>query len=156
MLNRDRSFASRSENGGTLLGADTQFKGSLTFDGELHINGRFEGELSSPGTVHVGPQGDVKAEITVGSAIIEGKVNGNIAAEDRVELRSTARLVGDITTGKLVVEEGVAFVGRCEVSPDRAAVSSAKEPHEAEEAEEPEEDEESKPAKAEIELGFGV
>ncbi len=153
MLNRDRSFASPSVDGVTLLGADTEFKGSLKFDKELHINGRFEGDITSSGTVHVGPQGDVKAEITVGAAVIEGKVNGNIAAGDRIELRSTARVTGDIKASKLVVEEGVVFVGRCEVSAGKASVPMA---DEADEADETDEAEETKPAKAEIELGFGA
>jgi len=132
MLDRDRSAAaSRADvsvgpdSGGTFLGADVEFKGSLKFKDQLRINGKFEGELSSSGTVHVGPQGDLRADVNVGNAVIEGKVNGNITASERVELRATAQMVGDITASKLIVEEGVVFVGRCEVSPDKARVPSS-------------------------------
>ncbi|MBN1917874.1 MAG: polymer-forming cytoskeletal protein [Verrucomicrobia bacterium] len=124
MLDRDRSTAMPAESGGTFLGADVEFKGSLKFKDQLRINGKFEGELSSDGTVHVGPQGDVRADVNVGNAVVEGKVNGNINASDRIELRSTAQMVGDIKAAKLVVEEGVVFVGHCEVSSDKARVSS--------------------------------
>ena len=124
MLDRDRSTALSPENAGTFLGADVEFKGSLKFKDQLRINGKFEGELSSSGTVHVGPQGDVKADVNVGGAVVEGKVNGNINASDRVELRATAQMIGDIKAAKLIVEEGVVFVGRCEVSPDKARVPS--------------------------------
>ena len=144
MLDRDRSVAASSNSGGTFLSADAEFKGSLKFDDELRINGKFEGELSSPGTVHVGSQGDVKAEITVGAAVVEGKVNGNITATDRVELRSTARMLGDIKASKLLVEEGVVFVGRCEVSSDRASVA------------EPSREEEPELEQSEIEVGLGA
>ena len=129
MLDRDRSTADRSiaaspDSAGTFLGADVEFKGSLRFKDQLRINGKFEGELSSSGTVHVGPQGDVKADVNVGTAVVEGKVNGNITAADRIELRSTAQMIGDIRASKLVVEEGVVFVGRCEVSSDKVRVPS--------------------------------
>ena len=144
MLDRDRSVAASSNSGGTFLSTDAEFKGSLKFNDELRIDGKFEGELSSSGTVHVGSQGDVKAEITVGAAIVEGKVNGNITASDRVELRSTARMVGDIKASKLAVEEGVVFVGRCEVSSDNARITAR------------DRDDEAEPEESEVEVGFGA
>jgi cytoskeletal protein CcmA (bactofilin family) len=149
LLNRDRSVGPPSEGGGTFLGSDVEFKGSLKFGGELRINGKFEGEISSSGTVHVGPQGDVKAEIMVGSAVVEGKVNGNIRAGDRVELRSTAQMMGDITASKMIVEEGVVFVGRCEVSSEKASVAEAVETDKKE-------PEPAEPAEAPVELSFGA
>jgi cytoskeletal protein CcmA (bactofilin family) len=144
MLDRDRSVAASPNSGGTVLSSDVEFKGSLKFGDELRINGKFEGELSSSGTVHVGSQGEVKAEITVGAAVLEGQVNGNITAADRVELRSTARMVGDIKASKLVVEEGVVFVGRCEVSPDRTPIAAS------------DRDSELEPDESEIEVGLGA
>lgn len=146
MLDRDRTVSPSSEGGGTVLSADVEFKGSLKFKDQLRINGRFEGELNSAGTVHVGPQGDVKAEIDVGGAIVEGKVEGNITAGDRVELRSTARMMGDIRASKLVVEEGVVFVGRCEVSSDRTKVPERRNTKK----------DEPESAQTEIEVGLGA
>ncbi len=149
MLNRDRPVGPPPEGGGTFLGSDVEFKGCLKFGGELRINGKFEGEIASSGTVHVGPEGDVKAEIAVGGAVVEGKVNGNIRAGDRVELRSTAQMVGDITASKLIVEEGVVFVGRCEVGSEQASRAEAVET----EKEKPEPAESPEPA---VELSFGA
>jgi cytoskeletal protein CcmA (bactofilin family) len=125
MVNRDRSVTPSSDGGGTLLSADAEFKGSLKFGDELRVDGSFEGEMTSDGTVHVGPDGDVKADIKVGNAVVEGKVNGNITASDRVELRATAKMIGDIKAAKMIVEEGVVFVGRCEVSSDKAKLPAA-------------------------------
>jgi cytoskeletal protein CcmA (bactofilin family) len=132
MVDRDRSVAASSDGGGTFLSTDAEFKGALKFSKELRINGRFEGEIASSGTVHVGAQGDVQAEISVGSAVVEGKVKGNITASDRVELRSTAQMIGDIKASKMIVEEGVVFVGRCEVSSERGSEYARSETEESE------------------------
>ena len=131
-----------------MLGSDVEFKGSLKFEDDLRINGRFQGDLASSGTVHVGPQGDVKAEISVGSAVVEGKVEGNITASERVELRSSAHMIGDIKASKLIVEEGVVFIGRCEVSSENVSTTVPV----VDEAEEPEQE----PEKTEVQLGFGA
>ena len=63
--------------------------------------------------------GSVKAEIKVNTVIVEGEVNGNITATELVDLRSTARLFGDIKAEKLIVAEGVVFVGKCDVNPSK-------------------------------------
>jgi len=146
MVNRDRSAPISSGGAGTVLGADVEFKGSLKFGDDLRINGKFEGELTSAGTVHVGPQGDVQAEISVGNAVVEGTVNGNITASDRIELRSTAQMMGDLRSSKLIVEEGVVFVGRCEVRPESVQVPKP----------EPKKTREPVPEKEETEVQLGL
>jgi cytoskeletal protein CcmA (bactofilin family) len=128
MLGRDRdagfvpaeketAFSAANSSGGTILSNDAEFKGALTFKGNLRVDGKFEGEINSPGAVHIGPEGELKAEVNVGSSIVEGKVTGNITAQDRIELRSTAKLYGDIKASRLIINEGVIFVGKCEVNP---------------------------------------
>ena len=113
----DETYPTRDAGNGTVLSNDVEFKGSLSFKSNLRIDGKFEGEINSPGTVHVGQEGDVKAEVNVGNSIVEGKITGNITAKDKLELRSTARLFGDIKAARLVINEGVVFVGKCEVNP---------------------------------------
>lgn len=127
-----------------------EFKGSLKFGDRLRIDGRFEGELTSSGTLHVGPQGDVRADVDVGGAVVEGTVEGNITASDRIELRSTARMMGDVRASKLVVEEGVVFLGRCEVGPDKVSTASNSRKKKAEPESEPE------LQQSEIEIGLGT
>ncbi len=102
----------------TTLGEDTQFEGTLRFKDGLKIEGRFNGDISSEGILIVGKTGQVTAEISVGSIIVEGKVTGNIVANELVELRSSAELRGDITASKLKIEEGVIFVGKSDVQPN--------------------------------------
>lgn len=100
------------------LGADVEFKGSLVFKERLCVNGKFEGDLSSDGgLLVVGRDAEVKAEIRVGNMVSEGKVYGNITANDKVELRAPSQIFGDIESARLSVEEGVVFVGNANVNP---------------------------------------
>lgn len=113
------------------LGSDVEFKGSLVFQERLCINGKFEGDLSSDGGLLViGRDAEVKAEIKVGNMVAEGKVYGNIIANDKVDLRSPAQIFGDIETARLSVEEGVVFVGNANVNPGELQ-PSVSEPEEA-------------------------
>ena len=109
----------------TILRDDTNFKGSLEFQNKLIINGKFEGTLTSKGILSVGRSGKVKAEIKVGSIIIEGTVHGNITADDKIELRDSAELHGDIQAKRLVITEGAAFIGNSDVNPHRAQETSS-------------------------------
>jgi cytoskeletal protein CcmA (bactofilin family) len=101
----------------TVIGPDAQFKGELTFQGGVKVDGQFEGMIHSAGKIFVSKGGKLKAEVKAGSIALEGQVEGNVVAEDRMELRSTATLRGDLKAAKLLVVEGATFVGRCEVGP---------------------------------------
>ena len=114
---KESSYPTINSGSGTVLSNDAEFKGSLSFKGNLRIDGKFEGEINSSGTMHIGPDGELKAEVNVGSSIVEGKVTGNITAQDKIELRSSAKLFGDIKATRLIINEGVVFVGKCEVNP---------------------------------------
>ena len=92
-----------------------ELEGRLTFVGTLVLNGKFRGELFSSDTLLVGETGQLEAEVQVGAVIVSGQITGNISARERVELRSTARIFGDIVTPVLVLEEGVVFDGRCKM-----------------------------------------
>ena len=92
-----------------------ELEGRLTFSGTLVLNGKFRGEIYSSDTLLVGESGQAEAEIQVGVAIVSGEVIGNIIARERVELRGSARIFGDIVTPVMVLEEGVVFDGRCKM-----------------------------------------
>jgi cytoskeletal protein CcmA (bactofilin family) len=99
----------------THIGSDAQFKGDLTFQGGVRIDGQFEGTIQTKGRVLISKGGRLKAEVKAGSVAVEGQVDGNLGAEDRIELRATAQLRGDLKATKLLVAEGASFIGRCEV-----------------------------------------
>jgi len=104
----------------TTLGEGVSFRGELSFERLLRIDGTFEGELLSQGKVFVGPKGVVKANLSLREAVIEGKVEGNITVQERLELRGEAIIEGDITAKFLSVDEGVIIKGHVNITAERA------------------------------------
>jgi cytoskeletal protein CcmA (bactofilin family) len=102
----------------TVIGSDAVFKGELSFEKGVRVDGRVEGKISTTGHLAISQGGHLQADVDAGSIIVEGEVKGNLAAGDRVELRKSARLKGDITASKLLVAEGAAFVGHCSIGPE--------------------------------------
>lgn len=101
----------------TTLGVGVTFRGQLSFERFLRIDGDFEGDLLSQGKVVVGPTGSVKADLNLREAIIEGKVEGNITVQEKLELRGQATIKGDIRAKSLCVDEGVSISGIVLVGP---------------------------------------
>ncbi len=117
-----------AEGNATNLTQDVEVQGTIKFGAVMRIDGKFDGELiTDNGELVVGKTGIVKANIKVRSAIIEGRVDGNIKASDRVELKQKAQLIGDLQAKVLVIEEGVVFVGKCNVNPEGVKAESHKE-----------------------------
>ncbi len=107
------------------LTQDAEIKGTIKFGEAMRMDGNFDGELiSDNGELVVGKTGNVKANINVRSAVIEGRVDGNIKASDKVELKQNAHFIGDLQAKILVIEEGVVFVGKCNVNPEGTKIES--------------------------------
>lgn len=105
----------------TVLGSDAELDGTLSFQEGLKVDGIFTGELKTNGLFVVGKKGEVTAEqVKAGTIVVEGKINGNVFADGKVEIRSTGQLFGDVTANKLTIHEGATFVGKCEVNPAKA------------------------------------
>jgi cytoskeletal protein CcmA (bactofilin family) len=102
----------------TVIGPDASFKGELTFEKGLRLQGKFEGKINSPGRLHVAREARMQADVEAGSIVVEGEVRGNLTASDRVELKQSARYEGDLVASKLVVEEGAVFSGHVNVGPE--------------------------------------
>ncbi len=103
----------------TNLTTDVDIKGTIKFDKVLKIEGKFEGEMvTNEGELIVGKTGEVKANVKVKNATIEGRLDGNVFASEKVELKQKAQLIGDLQARTLVIEEGVVFVGQCNVNPN--------------------------------------
>ncbi len=98
------------------MGEDTVFNGSLTFDGAVRIDGKFEGQVKTNDTLIVGETGDLNADVTAGILIAKGKINGTIIASERVEIHSTSKIVGNIRSPSLVVEVGAVFDGHVDMT----------------------------------------
>lgn len=95
------------------LGQGCTYKGKLAFEGAVRIDGRFSGEIISDGTLIIGETAQIKATIEVAEVIVCGSVKGDILASTRLELRAPAKLIGNVSSPSLFIEEGVVFEGQC-------------------------------------------
>ena len=95
-----------------VLSSDVEIKGTVKFTNDLVVDGKIEGDITSDGTLTVGENARIKAEIKTAAIIIYGKVHGNLTATDRIEIKSTAEVVGDIKAKTLSIEAGAIFVGK--------------------------------------------
>jgi len=104
------------------VGGGTAITGEATFKSLLRIDGKFSGRVSSPtGTLIVGAGGVVDANIEVAIATIQGTVNGDIIATQRIELGRAGKLNGNIQTPSLMIEQGAMFEGGCKMIQQKAA-----------------------------------
>src|SRR6516225_11480236 len=99
------------------LSSDVEIEGSITFQKELLIDGKVQGQINSDGVLTIGKNADIHGDIKAKSIIIFGKVHGNIAAAERCELKSKSILQGDLKAARLVMEEEATFIGQSEVIP---------------------------------------
>ncbi len=103
------------------LASDVEIKGNLKFSGELTFEGKLDGEIQTDGTLHLGDTAVINGNINAQSVVVRGKVNGNITAKEKIDIKSKAELFGDIRAASLAIEEGVTFVGKTEVNPNKVA-----------------------------------
>ncbi len=108
-------------NSKNILNLDVEIKGNIKFSGELTFDGRLEGDVQTDGVLNLGENAHVTGNINAQSILARGKINGNVNAKDRIELKARSELFGDIRAAKLVMEEGVTFVGKIEVNPNKVA-----------------------------------
>ena len=105
------------DNINAFLGEGTSFKGNLTFEGTV-----------TKDILVVGKEAQIKADIHAGTLVVGGTIRGNVTAVNRVDLQSTARLFGNISTPSLVIAEGVVFEGACTMGADKEKGESKKPP----------------------------
>ena len=94
----------------------SEIEGRYTFSGTLMLNGRFKGEISTSDTLIIGEKGVMSGDIRAGQVLVSGEIVGNVFAAERVDLKRTARVFGDVEAPVIVVEEGVLFEGHCRMT----------------------------------------
>jgi cytoskeletal protein CcmA (bactofilin family) len=99
----------------TLLGKGSEFEGKLSFEGQVRIDGKYSGQISTRDVLVIGEGARVNAEISAGTVIINGQVEGNIKATGMVELHPPAKVKGSIETPALSMDKGVIFEGSCKM-----------------------------------------
>ena len=108
-----------------VLNSDVEIKGNIKFSGELTFDGKLDGEIHTDGTLNLGDGAVVNGNINAANVVARGKVNGNITAKDKIDIKARTELFGDIRAAKLAIEEGVTFVGKTEVNPNKVSPTPA-------------------------------
>jgi cytoskeletal protein CcmA (bactofilin family) len=98
------------------LGKSLKVKGEIAGSEDLYIDGEVEGKITLQGNnLTIGPNGNVRAEVTAQSITILGRLEGNVRAADRVEIRKTGSLEGDLVTARIAIEEDAVFRGSIDI-----------------------------------------
>ncbi len=107
----EKSVSTRAGDVHTLLGKGSEFEGKLSFEGQVRIDGKYSGQISTKDVLVIGDGAKVTADIYAGTLIINGTVEGTIRATTLVELHPPARVKGTIETPSLSMDKGVIFEG---------------------------------------------
>lgn len=102
----------------TVIGPDTHIKGEMVFESTARILGTFEGRVIAKGEIQIGEGAACKAAVEGVTVVVDGLIEGDVQARERVQLNAKARVIGDITATTLVVAEGATFIGNCRVGAD--------------------------------------
>ncbi|MFN3597125.1 MAG: polymer-forming cytoskeletal protein [Rubricoccaceae bacterium] len=108
-----------------IIGRETTIEGTLRAKGNVHVSGTIRGNVDVEGRTVVMPGGTVEGELVSTSAEVGGRVEGRVVVRERLVLKATAVVEGDIRTDKLIIEDGAAFNGVCEMGPLAEAAPAA-------------------------------
>lgn len=108
----------------TVIGRDAKIKGEMTFEQSARILGTFEGKIVAKGDVQVGEGAVCRASVEATTVMVDGLIEGDVLARERVELTAKASVKGDLVATALVVADGASFVGHCRVGPEATAERS--------------------------------
>ena len=104
-----------SQDYGTIIGADANFKGEITFDSAAKVLGKFEGSIKAKGKVYIADGSQCKASVEAKEIAVEGRVEGNIEATDRLEVKPTGQIQGDIVAARMTMADGASLDGHVRI-----------------------------------------
>ncbi len=122
-------MADANQEYGTVIGADAVFKGDLSFDSAAKLLGKFEGSITAKGKVHVADGSECRATVKAKEISVEGQIEGNVEATDRLELKAKGAIIGDVVAARMVMADGASIDGHCRIgvngqSSNRSAAAS--------------------------------
>jgi cytoskeletal protein CcmA (bactofilin family) len=123
-------FVAQTGNETASIGKAVTIKGEVFSDEDLYVDGTLEGKIELPThKLTVGPNGTIKtAMIKAGSVDVHGSVQGDVNAQDRVEIRKNANLTGNIKTARIVIEDGAYFKGGVDIDRPQSVAATAGQP----------------------------
>ena len=115
---------SRAADFTTILGPDAAFKGDLSFDSAAKLQGRVEGSIKSKGLVLIADGSTCKATVKAAQIAVEGHVVGNVEATERVEIKKSGRISGDIIAARMTMADGASIEGHVQIGLEGKAASA--------------------------------
>lgn len=100
----------------TLIGKDAEFTGDFTVKGSARIDGKVNGSVNVEGTLIIGSSGYITGNVVAKDIAVGGEILGDIFVTGKTELTATARVLGDITTAVIVIDENAIFQGKCDMN----------------------------------------
>jgi cytoskeletal protein CcmA (bactofilin family) len=120
-------FEPESRGGSASVGKAVKIVGQIYTKEDLYVDGEVEGTVEAmEHKLTIGPNGMVKATVRAREVVVLGSVAGNVEATDRLEIRKDAKLVGDIKTARIIIEDGAYFKGSIDIVKPEPAKASAK------------------------------
>ena len=108
------------------IGKSVVIKGELSGSEDLYVDGNVEGSIELRNhSLTIGPNGKVKANVSAKTVVVQGTLDGAVAASDRVDLRKTAVVNGDVTTQRIAIEEGAFLKGKVEIQNQSGKASAS-------------------------------
>lgn len=114
-----------------LIGNGTTITGDIKSSGDLRIDGTLKGNLSISGKLVVGPSGNIEGNIICQNADISGEIHGKVSVTELLSLKASAKLLGDIVTGKISIEPNATFTGTCNMGAVVKNITNVSEKREA-------------------------
>lgn len=99
----------------TIVGLNTEIEGSIISQGSLRVDGILKGDVSIKGNLIIGDKGSLEGGVTANNVVVAGQIIGNVTALEKIEINKTGKVVGDIFSKFVVIEEGSEFTGYCKM-----------------------------------------
>ena len=116
MFEGNKPITPKADGAETIVGTSVKLKGNLHSSGDIIVDGAVSGELKTKGSVIIGPNANILANIKAQNVQISGMVQGNVEASDKIQITETGRVMGDITASVLSIAPGAVFSGTSKMS----------------------------------------
>lgn len=122
---RDRQEMSSGGVGShtTIISRGVRVEGEFTSQGDVHIDGDVDGHVTTTGMLTIGPEARLKADVSANAAVLAGTIEGTLSVKERLDLKSTARVFGDVTCATVAIEAGALLNGRVAVGGGQESVA---------------------------------
>ena len=127
-VNKSSAVDSSSIN---LIGNGTSITGDIKSNGDVRIDGTLKGNITISGKLVVGTSGNIEGNVICQNADVSGEIHGKVSVSERLSLKASAKLLGDIVTGKISIEPSATFTGTCNMGAIVKNISNANETREA-------------------------